>query len=75
MARSRRDPGSLRERFGQNHARHERIAGEMPGEHRIVRRKKRHAFRGAPGLAMEQLPNENKRRPMWQTERGGGLSR
>ena len=58
------DPGRLRERFRQDHAGDERIAREMASEHRIVAREARRALRELARLAVEQLPNENERRPM-----------
>lgn len=63
-----RDPGGLRQRLGQDDARDERVARKMPGKHRIVAREKGGAFRQLPGVAAEQLPNENKGRPMGKME-------
>jgi hypothetical protein len=63
------NPSSLRERFGQDHSWNKRIVRKMSGKHRIVFREMRFAFRRHARLALDQLPNENKRRPMRQTKK------
>jgi len=59
----------LRERFRQNHARHQWIAGKMSGEHRIAAGKLRLALGRRTRIARDQLSHEHKRRPMRQTEK------
>ena len=63
-SRGARDSGSLGKRFGQDHARDERITRKVAGEHRIVAREARGAFGEMPRFATKQLPNEHERRAM-----------
>ena len=64
--RRRRDPSGLRECFGQNHPRHERVARKMSGKHRIVCVKRRGAFGRETALKLDQLTDENEWRAMRQ---------
>ena len=63
-----RNSGSLGERFSENYAWHQRVAGKMAGEHRVAFRKYGLAFSGQPRVSREQFLNEYERRPMWQAK-------
>lgn len=69
VTRSRRDPGRLRERLGQDDARNQWITRKMAGEDRIVRSKRRDSFRQSTRVALDQFTDKNKRRSMRQTEK------
>jgi len=45
----RDDPSGLRERFGKNYARHERIVWKMTGEHRVIALERSSALRRNTG--------------------------
>ena len=64
------DPGGLRQRFRQDHARDERISREVAGEHWIFVREERQALGELAGFAAQQLPNENERRPVRKRSNG-----
>ena len=64
VTRSRRDPGCLRERLGQDNARNQWIIRKMTGEDRIIRGKRRNGFRQSSRVALDQFAHENKRRSM-----------
>ena len=59
VTRSCRDASDLRQRFRQDHTGHERIAGKMPGKHRIVGVESRRALSRCAGLATEQLAHKD----------------
>src|SRR6185369_13724514 len=62
------DAGGLRERFGQDHSRNERVSGKVTGKHRIVSGKDHGALRGDAGIARDNFTNKNKWRPMRKAE-------
>ena len=68
MRRGGGDSSRLRERFGQDHSRNKRVSRKMSGEHRIIVREMRFAFCRSTGFALDQLPDEDKRRSMRQAE-------
>jgi hypothetical protein len=69
VTRSRRDPGRLRERLGQDDAGNQWIIRKMTGEDRIVRGKRCDSLRQITRVALDQCADENKRRSMRQTEK------
>ena len=58
----------LDERLTQEDARHDRTSREVTGEHRIVCRECRRAFRAGAFLNLKEFANENERLAMGQAE-------
>lgn len=65
------DAGSLGERFGEDDAGDERIAGKMTTKERLIGRKGLGALRAFAGNQRPHFPDENERRAMWQAQRDG----
>jgi hypothetical protein len=56
----------LGKRFGENHTGHDRIPGEMPGQHWIIRVEPGSGVDGLAGIATEHFAHENERRRVGQ---------
>ena len=63
------DSRCLSERFRNNHARNNWIAGKVAREHRIVRQERSPGRDGTARVAADNLADKNKRRPMRQAQR------
>ena len=48
---------------------HQRVAGKMPGEHRIIACERGHRVCRFPRIARPHAPHENERRPMGKAEK------
>jgi hypothetical protein len=68
VTRGRRYSGGLGERFRQDHARHNRVAGKMTREHRIVRAEKHPRFY-RPAGSQRTTSRTKQRRTMGKTKK------